>query len=340
MTRTGSPRAAAWSATAAESSRDESSTTITSKSRYVWAVKLVSRSSSRVARSRTGTITDTLGSLTASKLQSPANVNENGARDLSPPVVPADLYTEDYYTGCCAGHEEWVRSGGEQAAGVYAHCLDLAGLEPGEVVLDIGTGRGELLAIAVERGASRAVGVEYAKPAVALARQTLTRRDAADRADVVLADARRLPMRDASVDVVTLLDVVEHLAPSELAATLAEGQRVLRRGGRVVVHTMPNREIYEITYRWLRRLWPGGRRWPADPRNDMERLMHVNEQTQHSLRAALRSAGFRDVDVAFGHWIYTPFVPSERARRVFAGFARFGPTKRFGVGNLLATATR
>ena len=267
-------------------------------------------------------------------------MNENGARDLSPTVVPADVYTEEYYTGCCAGHEEWVLSGGTESAGVYTHCLELAGLARDDVVLDIGTGRGELLAVAVERGAARAIGVEYAEPAVALTRQTLTQREVADRATIVLGDARQLPVATATVDLVALLDVVEHLAPQELAATLDEAHRVLRPRGRLVVHTMPNREIYDVTYRWLRRVWPGGRRWSVDPRNDMERLMHVNEQSQRTLRDALTQAGFRTVDVRLGHWIYTSFVPSRRAQGVFRGLARFAPTRRYGAGNLLATATR
>jgi cyclopropane fatty-acyl-phospholipid synthase-like methyltransferase len=267
-------------------------------------------------------------------------VKENGAAELAPPVVPADVYTEEYYTGCCAGHEEWVRSGGALAAGVYAHCLALAGVAKGDVVLDVGTGRGELLAVAVERGASRAIGIEYAEAAIPLACQTLERHSIRERADVVLGDARRLPFPDASVDVVAMLDVVEHLAPDELALSFREARRVLRRGGRIVVHTMPNLEIYSITYRVLRRIWPGGRRWPADPRNDMERLMHVNEQSQRSLQRALDAAGFHNVDVALGHWIYTDFVPAEPARKVYAWLARFGRTRRFGIGNLLATANR
>lgn len=267
-------------------------------------------------------------------------MNENGARELAPPVVPAGVYTEEYYTGCCAGHEEWVRSGGAQAAGVYAHCLSLAGVARGDVVLDVGTGRGELLAIAIERGAARAIGVEYAAAAVPLARQTLEQHGITDRSDVVLGDARRLPLEAGSVDVVAMLDVVEHLAADELALSLREAHRVLRRGGRIVIHTMPNREIYTVTYPILRRLWPGGRRWPADPRNDMERLMHVNEQSQRALHGALNDAGFHNVDVALGHWIYTDFVPSASARRVYGWLARFNGTRRFGAGNLLATASR
>lgn len=259
---------------------------------------------------------------------------------LPDPVVPPDVYTREYFSSCCAGYEDWVASGGAAAAGVYAGCLDLAALRPGETVVDLGTGRGELLAVAVERGAARAVGVEYAADAVAMARTTLERTGVGDRAEVVLADARRVPLDDGVADLVTLLDVVEHLAPDELAAALGEARRLLRPGGRVFVHTMPNREIYDVTYRWLRRLWPGGRHWPADPRNAYEHLMHVNEQSRSSLRRALEGAGFDAVEVRLGEWLYTDFVPSPQARRLYPLLARWAPTRRFGAADLFATARR
>lgn len=267
-------------------------------------------------------------------------MRQEEADDLPPPVVPAEVYTSGYYTTCCAGHEEWVRSGGAEVAGVYQRCLEMAAFSRGEVVVDVGTGRGELLAMAVRHGAARAVGVEYALPAVELARTTLDRHGVHDRAEVIHADARRIPLEDGSADLVTMLDVVEHLAPVELEVALAEVHRLLRPGGRVFIHTMPNREIYEVTYRWLRRLWPGGRRWPEDPRNDMERLMHVNEQTRAGLLSALRSAGFVDVDVSHGQWIWNEFVPDARARRVYGALERFRPTRRYGAGNLFAIARR
>ena len=50
----------------------------------------------------------------------------------------------------------------------------------------------------------------------------------------ILADAARLPVATASVDVVTLLDVLEHLPAPERA--LAEAARVLRTGGRCLIH--------------------------------------------------------------------------------------------------------
>lgn len=259
---------------------------------------------------------------------------------LPPPAVPASVYTKEYYSNCCAGHEEWMKSGGAEAAGVYEACLQMSGFPAGGVLVDIGTGRGELLAVAVEHGAAHAIGVEYSSDAVVMARTTLAMRNVEDRAEVLQADARRIPVEDGVADLVTLLDVVEHLTVTELRAALREAHRLLRPGGVVFVHTMPNRVIYEQTYRWLRKAWPGGRRWPKDPRNDHERLMHVNEQTTGSLHVALVSAGFVDPLVTLGSWVYADFVPSHRAQRVYRVLAGWRRTRHLGVANIFASASR
>jgi SAM-dependent methyltransferase len=257
--------------------------------------------------------------------------------ELPPPAVSPDLYDSRYYLESCLGHAEWSRSGGREVAGLYAGVLDLAGLRPGEVLVDLGTGRGELLAVAVERGAGRAVGVEYSPSAVELAKRTLRAHDVEDRATALLGDARATPIDGGSADLVTLIDVVEHLAPDELDRTLREALRILRPGGRLLAHTMPNRSIYEVTYRLQRALRPRRRRdWPADPRNEYERLMHVNEQTVRSLRRALRRAGFRPASARVGAWVYTDFVPQERGKRLYRALARFPPTARLGVGDIWA----
>ena len=255
--------------------------------------------------------------------------------DLPPPAVAADLYDEAYFRGACGGSSEWNESGGAAFAGIYAGCLLRAGLRPGEVVVDIGTGRGELVAEAVRRGAGRAVGIEYSNAAVKLARRTLEVHGVADKGEILHADARRIPLEDGSCDLVTLLDVVEHLAPDELDRTLREAARILRPGGRILIHTFPNRSIYDVTYRVLRGAWPPWRRsWPADPRNDYERTMHVNEQTVSSLGRAMRNAGFDPSRSSAGAWVYTDFVPSEGARAAFRLLARVPGVRRWVVGDI------
>jgi len=266
----------------------------------------------------------------------------NDEEQLPEPVVSPDLYNEDYYRRSCAGSAEWESSGGAEVASIYPGMLKLARLQPGEVVVDIGTGRGELLAVAIEQGAARAVGVEYAPAAVTLAEQTLRVHGVTDRAEVILADARSIPLDDDSADLVTMIDVVEHLSHEELDRCLREALRILRVGGRIFVHTMPNKTIYNVTYKIQRAIVPGRRRrWPADPRlHELEHQMHVNEQTVASLRRYIKRAGFRDARARLGRWIYTDFVPDERARLLYHRLSRIPVLNRFGIADLYGEGSK
>lgn len=258
---------------------------------------------------------------------------------LDEPSVPAELYDEQYFTRCCAGAHEWVRSGGRDVPHVYTWALEKVSLPAGGVLVDIGAGRGELVALAARSGASRAVGVEYSAAAVELARQTIKAHDVGGVAEVVLADARRLPLPDASADAVTLLDVVEHLTPPELDATLAEARRVLKPGAALFVHTFPSRTVYGVTYRLQRWALPWRLvSWPAQPRMREEVLMHVNEQSVRRLRRTLVRAGFHEPVVELGEWVYCDFVPSARARKLYGRLARFRLTRRLAVSNMWALA--
>ena len=258
----------------------------------------------------------------------------------APPAVPPDVYDEDYFLDVCAGSKEWRASAGAEASGVYEGLVGLAGLAPGDTLIDIGTGRGELLVAALDAGATRAVGVEYSEAAVALARRTLAIRGVGDRAGVLHCDARAVPLPAGAADVVTFCDVVEHLTPDELADALGEANRLLRPGGRVFVHTFPTRTIYDVTYRTLRIVLGRWRRWPRDPRNEHERTMHVNEQTRSSLRRALHHTGFDPVDVWRGDAVYVDFLPGERAKHLYRRLAAHRPTRPLAVANLFASARK
>ncbi|MDQ4048955.1 MAG: class I SAM-dependent methyltransferase [Actinomycetota bacterium] len=261
--------------------------------------------------------------------------------DLPRPAVSPEEYDRDYYLECCAGAKEWRESGGRAPLGLYEGVLKKVGLQAGETVVDIGTGRGELVAVAIEMGAARATGVDYSEAAIDLARETLAVHDLDERAAVVLADVRSIPLPDGEADLAMLLDVVEHLSPPELEVALRETYRLLRPGGRMLVHTMPNRLIYDVTYRLQRAVWPPRwRRWPAEPRRPVELTMHVNEQTLGSMRRAVRRAGFGDVRGEHGQWLHTSFVPSERAQRLYPRLAARRLTAPLGAGDLWVQAVK
>lgn len=257
---------------------------------------------------------------------------------LSPPAVDPAVYDEEYFRTCCGDADAWEQR--RDVDGIYAYALELLGVDASTTLVDLGSGRGELVVAALKRGAPRAIGVEYSPDAVRLAHDTASAHDLDDRAEFREGDIRATGLDPAIADRAAMLDVVEHLTGPELADALVEARRLLRPGGRILVHTMPNRLIYDATYRWLRRLWPRGRRWPADPRNEFEHAMHVGELSARQLEAALVTAGFADVDVRHGELVYFAFVPSRIAQRLLGALDRVPALRRLTRANLLATATR
>lgn len=229
---------------------------------------------------------------------------------LPEPAVPASAYTQEYFLRDVEGYQEYAASGGRTVGARFAHALALARLQHGERVLDIGCGRGEIVVQAALRGA-RAVGIDYAAAAADLSAKALAA-VGSDAGAVALASSLRLPFRAASFDTVFLLDVVEHLVAEELAATLAEVARVLRPGGRVIVHTSPNRLFEHVVYPLYVRQVHRAVLTLADlvrfhdgllnrlmlptaadfPHSEYEAL-HVSPQSPASLSRALEAAGLR-----------------------------------------------
>jgi 2-polyprenyl-3-methyl-5-hydroxy-6-metoxy-1,4-benzoquinol methylase len=136
--------------------------------------------------------------------------------------------------------------------------------------LDLGCGQGELLELAGARGL-RGMGLDFARRNAAAV--------VAHGRPALVADLTRpLPLRSASLDGATLVEVIEHIVNAE--ALLAELARVIRPRGWLVL-TTPN--VVHLTYR-LRAL--RGRPPKQEGR-------HYRFFTRSTLAAALADAGFR-----------------------------------------------
>jgi ArsR family transcriptional regulator len=149
--------------------------------------------------------------------------------------------------------EDWdeMSALGLPAASAEAALLDLVGPSVGRL-LDIGTGTGRLLELLGPR-AERAVGIDASRAMLALARSRLARADLGH-CTVRLADMYRLPMADATFDVVTAQMVLHHA--EDPAGALAEAARVLRPGGRLVIVDLAPHGHADWTTRLAHR-WPG-----------------------------------------------------------------------------------
>lgn len=171
-----------------------------------------------------------------------------------------------------------------------ARALELAALEPGQTLLDIACGRGEVPALAAQCGAI-AIGIDFSHTSLAYAakvKATQKKIIPPGRMELVQADACSLPFADASFDRITMLDIVEHLIPEQLDAMLLEVRRLLKPDGYAVIHTLPNRWVYDITFPILHKLMP---RIPSDPRGPIDRNIHVNEQDVPGLHCSLAKSG-------------------------------------------------
>lgn len=135
-----------------------------------------------------------------------------------------DVYGEHYFQGATSGYGP---GGYEKERPSWQPWLRLVQEALGDVRwLDVGCAYGYLIEEARELELS-AFGIDVSPYA-------LSRLPGAH-SHLAAALAESLPARDASVDVLSLFDIIEHLAEPDLA--LAEARRVLREGGILILTT-------------------------------------------------------------------------------------------------------
>ncbi len=210
--------------------------------------------------------------------------------------VPAEEYTREYYEACCEGYEEYTLSKGESLPFRLSIPLKLGNVHAGMNVVDIGCGRGEIVIHCARLGA-KTWGLDYADEALILARKIMTNDNNQPYNDfmaVQKSKSTQLPFANESVDLVFMLDIVEHLYPDELKLTFDEVWRILHPKGFLIIHTMPNLDYYQYGYP-IYRFFQGLRKIKL-PTNPRERWayssVHVNEQTPRKLRAELIGSRF------------------------------------------------
>ncbi|NLE45976.1 MAG: class I SAM-dependent methyltransferase [Chloroflexi bacterium] len=218
-------------------------------------------------------------------------------REQDRPVDPG-RYDQAYFLNSCEGYTEFTASEGALLSRRLRQAFEFAEVIPGMCVLDVGSGRGEILRRCADLGA-HAYGIDYAPVAVRITHDLISS-DKTPSAPIVVcqADAKHVPFMDSTFDRVLMFDLVEHLHPWELDQALQEAQRVLRPEGRLIIHTAPNAWYDRYAYpfvRLVRTLMGQGHCYPNDPRAIIPANLHVhvNEQSLLSMRRALNRMGFR-----------------------------------------------
>jgi SAM-dependent methyltransferase len=202
------------------------------------------------------------------------------------------LYDHRYFlSDLCEGFDEF-RHG--SVSTLKARQVAMLGPRPGRRILDAGCGRGEVLLACARNGASVA-GADFSAAALSITGELLSGYET----DLREAWLTALPWSDGTFDAVLSGDVIEHLHPPEAEAMLRELRRVLRPGGRLVLHTAPNRLFLELTWPLarlpMRVAGLGATVTRLDGWIAASKVYHLNEQHLPGLRRSLYRAGFADV---------------------------------------------
>jgi len=186
--------------------------------------------------------------------------------------------------------EHFIQTQGKNLRPRISASLDLAQLKPGMRILDIGCGRGEIVLHCGRLGID-AYGVDYSKQALEVAEKAKLTHSLEEqkRMFFIFDDVKNLKFNEL-FDRIFLLDIVEHLYDWELADVLNVCRNLLKPTGFLIIHTLPNKWLYEITYKRIIRFFMP---WlPSDPRHEKEKSIHVNEMTIIHLSHLLNAAGF------------------------------------------------
>lgn len=215
--------------------------------------------------------------------------------------VDPSIYTKEYFETECEGHEDWVKTHGKYLPDRLEKAFSQVEIRKGMKVLDFGCGRGEMAYHAACKGAD-VLGVDYSKVSISLCNKLPKKYKG--KLSFKHISSQKIELSDNSVDLIYFIDVIEHLYPAEVNAVMKEFKRVLKSGGKLVIHTAPNREYYDGGYRYYTRwisMFANATVWKyvfkdrlvdsANPRGKYDALAHINECSLEDVKRFIKKGG-------------------------------------------------
>jgi SAM-dependent methyltransferase len=178
---------------------------------------------------------------------------------------------------------------------VHRHVAPWLRFTPGALVLDVGGGTGRLKTMMT--GGVRHICLDLERPK--LSRYVTTYRDARP----LQADATALPVRDGTVDAVTLALVTHHLTDDQIEHVIDEAARVLGRDGVLLLYDA----VWAPARRTGRFLW----------KHDRGRYPRTAEQIATALRRRFDITEAKQFGVfhAYTAFLCRPMTPTSTGHR-------------------------
>ncbi|MCL5268248.1 MAG: bifunctional demethylmenaquinone methyltransferase/2-methoxy-6-polyprenyl-1,4-benzoquinol methylase UbiE [Bacteroidetes bacterium] len=135
--------------------------------------------------------------------------------------------------------------------------IRISGLRPANSFLDIACGTGDLSIEAAKSDPSRVVSVDFAENMIRTFNAKKSRMQLDGKVEIVQANAEELPFSDNTFDVTAVAFGVRNFGSLEKG--LAEMQRVLKTGGRLVVLEFSKPKVFpvkQLYFFYFRRILP------------------------------------------------------------------------------------
>ncbi len=153
-----------------------------------------------------------------------------------------DFYESSYYKKADPGaFDEGKQKKYALEKEFYGNLLQL---KPGEKVLDVACGSGNMLYLLKDTGADL-FGIDISKTAVEIAKKRVEKPE-----QIVCADADPLPYKDNEFDCILALGVIEHFP--DISSIVRQIARCVKKTGRVII-AVPNTYYYKFVWDTLRK---------------------------------------------------------------------------------------